>query len=218
MSEELLAQWMVEERAGLSLEMEFRPLLAKLIERGEVPNGMICKLGVTMPSKEDRAEFWAEALDEMTSMASESPSKLKRRCILTWFAMPTALFRDASGDVTEGREDMDAREGPPESPAYREYSLPSVPKSLPRRPAAAEDDPLGESHEAQEDMRFQGASRSQQLFELSVSMELGWKATQVETAGGQYGSSTDMAAAIKRMSKSTKAYAFPRCVTVSAAL
>ena len=205
MSEDLLAAWVVEERAELVLDGEYRPLLAKLIERGEIPHGMISRLGVTRPPKEDRAAFWAEALDEMIKMATESPSKLKRRCILTWLAEPTALFRDASGDVTEGREDMDEREGPPDSPAYREFSLPTMPKSLPRRSVGAEDDPLGETNEAKEDMKFQGASRSQQLFELSVGIELGWKATPVETVGGQYGSSTDMAAAIKRMSKLTKA-------------
>ena len=38
-----------------------------------------------------------------------------------------------------------------------------------------------------------------------MSIELGWKATPVETAGGQYGSSVEMAAAIKRMAKSSKA-------------
>ena len=41
MSEDLLAAWVVEERAELVLDGEYRQLLAKLIERGEIPNGMI---------------------------------------------------------------------------------------------------------------------------------------------------------------------------------
>ena len=68
-----------------------------------------------------------------------------------------------------------------------------APPTIQRPPAARaktgpEDDPLAATQEARDDLLYQGASRTDQLYALSVSLELGWKATPVETAGGQYGS------------------------------
>jgi hypothetical protein len=199
------AAWTVEERAGLVLEGEYRPRLAKLYDDGEIPLAMVTRLGVTAPSMDSRKEFWGEVC---TAMEEQEPakaiSKLKRRAMISWFLEPTAAFGDEE-DVTE--QAMDEPGEGPSSPPYRSYM---APPTIPRPPAARaktgpEDDPLAATQEARDDLLYQGASRTDQLYALSVSLELGWKATPVETAGGQYGSSVEMAAAIKRMAKSSKA-------------
>lgn len=154
--------------------------------------------GVNSKNMESFHTFWGVLLEECSQRlqadGGDAPSALARQRALLWLSLATKLF---GGDVTSGTADgeaalqtaADGSAAPAGTGARARASSSGKVASAALRP------------EERLDLDAQGATHLSQLVRLSVSMQLAHKAQPAEYEGAVYGSSLDMAAAIKRASK-----------------